>query len=198
MDALAEFKKEYDLLCARKMELVRSGLRDAARKIQELIDQIPMQVIWADEFKNTVTNVGKAYILNNAFTSGSVGAPSNMYLGLISATAAFSTPAATDTMASHANWTEAGATVNAAVVQPSVAARLAASFNTSVGASISTGATSFTMTGAGSLAGCFLAIGASSAVGNTSGTLISAGAFSTGSQPVSANNVVAVTYQMSL
>jgi hypothetical protein len=101
-----------------------------------------------------------------------------------------------DTMASHGNWVEAG---NAHA--PTFAARLTPSFSSaSAGAKTTSSAVSFTMTGSGTLEGCFLVTGsgAVSTIDNTSGTLLSAGAFSGGAQAVSSGNVVAVTYTLSI
>lgn len=101
-----------------------------------------------------------------------------------------------DTMASHANWTEAGST-NA----PTFSARLAASFSAaSANAKTTSAPVSFTMTGSGTLEGCFLVFGsgAVTTLGSTAGTLLSAGAFSGGPQAVVSPNVVAVTYTISI
>lgn len=101
-----------------------------------------------------------------------------------------------DTMASHGNWTEAGGANS-----PTFSARLTPSFSSASGGSKTTSAaTSFTMTGSGTLEGCFLVYGsgAVATVGNTSGTLLSAGAFSAGAQAVVSGNVVAVTYTLSI
>jgi hypothetical protein len=101
-----------------------------------------------------------------------------------------------DTIASHANWTEAGST-NA----PTFAARGTPAFSASAsGVKSTSSAVSFTMTGAGTLQGCFLVgySGAVSTLMSTAGTLVSAGAFTGGSQAVSSGNVVTVSYSLSL
>lgn len=56
------------------------------------------------EFKNGVTNVGKNYMLDAAFNTGSQS--TNWYIGLIDGTAGTPTLAAADTSASHSGWTE--------------------------------------------------------------------------------------------
>lgn len=99
-----------------------------------------------------------------------------------------------DTMASHANWTEAG-TTNA----PTFSARIAPAWSASSnGTKTVSAATSFTMTGSGTLEGCFLvcASGAVTTILNTSGTLFSAGAFTGGAQSVVSTDVVNVTYSV--
>lgn len=101
-----------------------------------------------------------------------------------------------DTMASHANWTEAGG-ANA----PTFAARGTPAWSAAANGSKSTSsAVSFTMTGGGTLQGCFLvcASGAVTTIGNTSGTLFSAGAFTGGAQVVSPGNTVTVSYALSM
>ena len=117
------------------------------------------------------------------------------YMGLISSVS-FSAVAAADTMLSHAGWTEAGST-NA----PTFTSRLAPSFGTATSGAISlTIATSFTMTGAGTLEGAFITYGtgAVSTLMSTAGTLLSAGVFTGGAQPVNSGNVVQVSYSLSL
>ena len=101
-----------------------------------------------------------------------------------------------DTAASHANWTEAGS-ANA----PTFASRGTVAFSaTSSGTKSTSSAVSFTMTGAGTLQGCFLVSGsgAVNTIGSTAGTLVSAGAFSGGSQVVANTNVVSVSYSVSI
>ncbi len=101
-----------------------------------------------------------------------------------------------DTMASHGNWDEAG---NAHA--PTFAARLTPSFSSAAsGSKTTSSAVSFTMTGAGTLEGCFLVYGAGAVatIDNTSGTLFSAGAFTGGAQVVASGNIVAVTYTISI
>ena len=97
-----------------------------------------------------------------------------------------------DTMASHANWTEAGST-NA----PTFAARGTVAWSSASGGTKSTSsATSFTMTSGGTLEGAFIVLGsgAVATLMSTAGTLFSAGAFTGGAQPVSNGSVVNVSY----
>jgi hypothetical protein len=74
---------------------------------------------WEAEEKNLVVNVGLAYMAGSALTS--VTAITTWYIGLYGAGAS-NTPAAADTMSSHAGWTE--------VVPYSNATRVAATFVT--------------------------------------------------------------------
>ena len=151
-------------------------------------------LLWEEGFDNVVCTLGKNLMLQTALT-GSAYTVVGPYMGLISSVS-FSAVAAADTMLSHAGWTEAGST-NA----PTFAARLAPSFGTaSAGAIALTVATSFTMTGAGTLEGAFITYGtgAVSTLMSTAGTLLSAGVFTGGAQPVNNGNVVQVSYSLSL
>jgi hypothetical protein len=151
---------------------------------------------WTDEFPNLVVAVGKQLMLDTLLkgVSYSVTGP---YLGLISGST--STYAATDTMTSHAGWTEF---VNYTVGGSAVRGTAVFASSTSSGASPanvtnSTAASiTYTITGAGgTVGGCFLVTGsgASSTQNNTSGTLYSAGSFST-AKITTAGDTVSVTY----
>jgi hypothetical protein len=61
------------------------------------------KVKWTDSVPNLVVNVGLAYMAGSALTS--VTAITTWYIGLYGAGAS-NTPAAADTMSSHAGWTE--------------------------------------------------------------------------------------------
>ena len=151
-------------------------------------------LLWEQTIGNVVCTVGKNLMLQTALT-GSGYTVVGPYMGLISSVS-YTAVAAADTMASHAGWTEAGST-NA----PTFAARVAPAFGTASAGAISTSsATSFTMTGAGTLVGAFITYGtgAVTTLMSTAGTLLSAGAFTGGNQPVNSGNVVQVTYSLSL
>lgn len=151
-------------------------------------------LLWEDTFDNVVTYVGQNLMLSSSL-QGSGYTVTGPYMGLISSVG-WSAPAVTDTMSSHAGWTEAGNT-NA----PTFAARVAPAFSAPASGVIATSAAvSFTMTGAGTLEGAFIVYGsgASTTIDTTTGTLLSAGAFTGGAQPVNAGNVVQVTYSLSL
>ena len=151
-------------------------------------------LLWKETIDNVVCTVGKNLMLQTALT-GSAYTVTGPYMGLISSVS-YTAVAAADTMASHTGWTEAGST-NA----PTFAARVAPAFGTASAGAISTSsATSFTMTGAGTLVGAFITYGtgAVTTLMSTAGTLLSAGAFTGGNQPVNSGNVVQVTYSLSL
>lgn len=148
---------------------------------------------WRDEIKNVVCTEGKNFALDQILGGTAFVA---CYMGLISSVSYSSAPVVGDTMASHATWTEAGG-ANA----PTFAARGTPAFSAASGGSKATSsATSFTMTGAGTLKGCFIVIGtgAVTTIGSTAGKLLSAGLFSGGDKVVGNTDVVNVTYTLSM
>ena len=146
---------------------------------------------WEAQSKNLVVNVGLAYMAGTALTS--VAQITTWYLGLYGAGAS-NTPAAADTMSSHAGWTE--------VVAYSNATRVAATFVTATTAnpSVATNSASpavFNINGTTTVGGAFLTTG--SAKSGTAGTLFSAADFgSPGDRSVVNSDTVSVTYTFSL
>ena len=146
---------------------------------------------WTAESKNLVVNGGLQYMAGTALTS--VAQVTTWYLGLYGAGAS-NTPAASDTMSSHAGWTENTTYSNAT--------RVAAVFVTATTAnpSIVTNAASpaaFNINGTTTIGGAFLT--SSSTKGGTTGTLFSAADFgSPGDRSVVNGDTLSVTYQFSL
>jgi len=146
---------------------------------------------WEAQSKNLVVNVGLAYMAGTALTS--VAQQTSWFLGLYGAGAS-NTPAAADTMSSHAGWTE--------VVAYSNATRVAATFVTATTAnpSVATNSASpavFNINGTTTVGGAFLTTG--SAKSGTAGTLFSAADFgSPGDRAVVNSDTVSVTYTFSL
>lgn len=102
-----------------------------------------------------------------------------------------------DTMASHANWTEAGGANAPTYTAP----RKTAAWSAASGGSKSLSASlSFAMTGAGTVKGAFMVLGsgAVSTIDNTSGTLFSAGLFTAGDKIVGNGDTVNVSYTVSV
>ena len=152
---------------------------------------------WSDSFPNLVNAVGKQLLLNTLLTTSGTYTTVGPFLGLISG--ASPTFAASDTMTSHAGWTEFTAyTVTGSAVRGTAVFGTATSTGTSpsnVTTSTATAIT-YTITGAGgTVGGCFLTTGsgATSTLGNTGGTLYSAGAFSV-AKVTTAGDTVSVTY----
>lgn len=146
---------------------------------------------WSADSKNLVVNAGLAYMAGTALTS--VTQITTWYIGLYGAGAS-NTPAAGDTMASHAGWTEVTAYSNAT--------RVAATFVTATTAnpSVVTNAASpatFNINGTTTVGGAFLTSG--SAKSGTTGTLFSAADFSApGDRSVVSGDIISVTYTFSL
>ena len=146
---------------------------------------------WEAQSKNLVVNAGLAYMAGTALTS--VTQITTWYLGLYGAGAS-NTPAAGDTMSSHAGWTE--------VVAYSNATRVAATFVTATTAnpSVVTNTASpatFNINGTTTVGGAFLTSG--SAKSGTTGTLFSAADFgSPGDRSVVSSDTLSVTYTFSL
>ena len=146
---------------------------------------------WTAESKNLVVNAGLAYMAGSALTS--VTQITSWYIGLYGAGAS-NTPAAGDTMSSHAGWTE--------VVPYSNATRVAATFVTATTANPSVvtntaSPASFTINATSTVGGAFLT--SSSTKSGTTGTLFSAADFSSpGDRSVVSGDVLSVTYTFSL
>ncbi len=106
-----------------------------------------------------------------------------------------------DTMASHANWTEAGSTNAPTYTYGGSGVRGTPTWSAASGGTKQTSAAvSFAITSNGSVEGCFLALG-SGAVNtfmSTAGTLFSAGAFAGGAQAVSGGGTLNVSYSLSI
>ena len=146
---------------------------------------------WSAETKNLVVNEGLQYMAGTALTS--VAQITTWYIGLYGAGAS-NTPAAGDTMSSHAGWTE--------VVPYSNATRVAATFATATTAnpSVVTNAASpatFNINATSTVGGAFLTSG--SAKSGTTGTLFSAADFAApGDRSVVSGDIISVTYTFSL
>lgn len=146
---------------------------------------------WESVSHNLVVNVG-LQDMNAKYFSGSAYTAA-WYIGLYGA-AASNTPAAADTMSSHAGWTE--------VIAYSQATRVAATFGTATTAdpsviSNSASPATFTINATTTVGGAFLTTG--SAKSGTTGTLFSASDFAApGDRSVVSADTLTVTYQFSL
>jgi len=146
---------------------------------------------WEAQSKNLVVNVGLAYMAGTALTSTTQ--ITTWYLGLYGAGAS-NTPAAGDTMSSHAGWTEVVAYSNATRVAATFVAATTA--NPSVVTNSASPAT-FNINGTTTVGGAFLTSG--SAKSGTTGTLFSAADFgSPGDRSVVSSDTLSVTYTFSL
>jgi hypothetical protein len=170
------------------------GVKATGRFVIECYDK-DGKIKWIDESKNLVVNVGLQYMAGSALTS--TAQITTWYVGLYGAGAS-NTPAATDTMSSHAGWTE--------VTDYSESTRVAATF---AAATLPTGSgnpsvvtnsaskAQFTMNATTTVGGAFLT--SNNTKGGTTGTLFSAKDFdSPGDRSVVSGDVVLVTYTFSL
>ncbi len=146
---------------------------------------------WEAQSKNLVVNAGLAYMAGSALTS--VTQITSFFLGLYGAGAS-NTPAAADTMSSHAGWTEVTAYSNATRVAVTFATATTA--NPSVATNTASPAV-FNINGTTTVGGAFLTSG--SVKGGTTGTLFSAADFgSPGDRSVVNSDTLSVTYTFSL
>ena len=146
---------------------------------------------WTAESKNLVVNAGLQYMAGSALTSTTQ--VTTWYLGLYGA-AASNTPAAGDTMASHAGWTEIVPYSNA----NRVTATLAASTNANPSVVTNTASPAvFNIDDTATVGGAFLT-SANDKSGAT-GTLFSAADFGApGDRSVVDGDTLSVTYTFSL
>ena len=146
---------------------------------------------WEDEALNLVVNVGLQDMNAKYFTGSAYTAA--WYIGLYGAGAS-NTPAAGDTMSSHAGWTE--------VVAYSQATRPACTFGTPTTAnpSVATNSASpatFSINATTTVGGAFLT--SNNTKSGTTGTLYSAADFSApGDRAVTNGDTLSVTYTLSL
>ena len=146
---------------------------------------------WEDSSHNLVVNVGLQDMNTKYFTGSSYTAA--WYLGLYGAGAS-NTPAAADTMSSHAGWTE--------VTDYSQSTRPACSFGTPTAADPSVGTNSlspatFSINATTTVGGAFLT--SNSTKGGTTGILFSAADFSSpGDRAVVSGDTLSVTYTFSI
>lgn len=141
---------------------------------------------WREEITNLVTTAGKNDALDKYLAGSTYTAA--WYLGLISS-AGYSAVDATDTMSSHAGWTE--------FTGYSQANRPAASFSAASSGSKSTSsASSFSINANGTVKGPFLV--SNNAKSGTTGVLYSAGLFSGGDRAVQSGDTLNVSYTANL
>ena len=143
---------------------------------------------WKDSSKNLVVNVGLQYLAGCGLTSTSQ--ITTWYLGLYGS-GSTNNPAAGDTLAIHAGWTE---------INPYTGNRPAATFTSATNANPSVvtnsgSPTSFSINATQTVGGAFLC----SAASGTTGTLFSAADFqSPGDRNVVSGDTLNVTYTFSL
>jgi len=139
---------------------------------------------WAEDIDNLVTTVGKNSTMDTILGNVAAGA---VVMGLKGT----GTAVVGDTQASHATWLEVGLANAPTYTAPRKTPVFSAA---AAGAKTTSSVVLFTMTGSGTVAGCFINIGGSATIDNTSGVLFSAGDFSAGSKTVTSGDTLSVTY----
>jgi len=161
------------------MKMNRSGVRFGGHFVVECIKP-DGRMHWREEMDNLVVNVGLQHILNTVF-SGSAQT-TTWYVGLCSSSP---TIASTNTMASHAGWTEK-TSYDEATRQAYTEVRTNQSLsNTAAKAAFTISATSV-------IGGAFLT--SLNTKGGTTGTLMCAAAFTGGNKSADDNDTIQVTY----
>ena len=146
---------------------------------------------WEQKSHNLVVNVGLAD-MNTKYFKGS-GYTAAWYIGIYGP-AASNNPSSTDTMASHAGWTEVTAYSNA--TRPAAVFGAATTADPSVIANSASPA-QFLVNASANVGGAFLTTGDSP--GGSSGTLFSASDFAApGDRTVQNGDVLSITYTFSL
>jgi hypothetical protein len=146
---------------------------------------------WEDENHNLVVNQGLQYMCGTALTS--VTQITTWYIGLYGAGASNS-PAAGDTMSSHAGWTEIAPYSNAN--RPTCTFATATTANPSV-ATNSASVAAFSINATSTVGGAFLV--SNNTKSGSTGTLFSAADFSSpGDRNVATGDTLNVTYTLSL
>jgi hypothetical protein len=140
---------------------------------------------WREDIRNLVTTAGKNDLLDKYFAGSSYTAA--WYLGLVNYDGSAPTYAVTDTMTSHAGWTENTSYSNST--------RVAASWGAAASGSKATSAASFNINATATIAGAFLTTG--SAKSGTAGILYSCGSFAA-NRTVYNGDTLEVTYTASV
>lgn len=149
------------------------------------LDSIELVEKWRDVAVNLIPTVGRNNMLDNHFRASAYTAA--WYISLI---ATGGTPAAGDTMASHAGWTEDQGYSESTRVAPSFSAASASSITTAANVAMTiTGSTR-------NIYGIF--INSVSTKGGTTGTLTSAGGYTGGEKNVAAAETLNSGYTSTL
>jgi hypothetical protein len=150
---------------------------------------------WREVIENVVATVGKNLMLDSSL-AGSTYTVVGPYMGLISSVS-YTAVAATDTMASHSGWLEAGG-ANAPTYTGN--RKTAVWSAATAGGKALSAALSFAITSTGTVKGAFLCYGTGAVAtkDDTNGVLWSAGTFSTGDKAVVNGDTLNVNFSTSL
>jgi hypothetical protein len=187
-----EYAKTNDVVASGL--IARPGSEESARAMGKFTFECydkDGKLKWVEERKNLVVNVG----LQNMAGVGLDGATTRYttwYIGLYGAGAS-NNPAASDTMSSHAGWTENTTYSNA--TRPAATFAAATTANPSV-VTNSASKASFNINGTTTVGGAFLTT--DNTKGGTTGVLFSASDFTGGDRSVVNGDTLQVTYTFSL
>jgi hypothetical protein len=165
-----------------------------ARLVSEL-EAMPRTLIGEYDAPNLVTDVGARLLLDTILAGSAFTA--STFMGLKGTGSA----AVGDTQASHAGWSEVGATNAPQYTSPRKTVTWSAASGTGAGLRSKASSGTYTyaiITAGGTVDGAFLNINGASTIDNTTGTLFSAGTFSGGSKTVAISDTLTVTYTLSL
>lgn len=166
------------------------SLKATGKYIAECFDK-DGNLKWVAETKNLVVNEGLQYMAGTALTSTTQ--ITSWYLGVYGA-ASSNNPAASDTMSSHAGWTEV--TAYSEATRPAATFAAATSANPSV-VTNSASKAQYTINGTTTIGGAFLT--SNNTKSGTTGKLFSAADFqSPGDRSVVNGDILLVTYTFSL
>ena len=155
-------------------------------RLTERMREYQYEVDEQETFSNLVTTVGKNDLLDK-YLKGATYTQS-IRMGLKSA----GTAAIGDTQASHVGWLEVGLANAPTYTAP----RKTVTMGSAVAAVSTSPVQAFAITGAGTVAGCFINNGGSATIDDTAGILFSAGDFSNGSKVVANLDTLNVTYTL--
>ena len=139
---------------------------------------------WSDDIHNLVTTIGKNKAMDTVLGNVAAGA-------IVMGIKASGTAVVGDTQASHAAWLEVGGANLPTYTAPRKTPTFSAA---SSGAKTTSASVIFSMTGSGTVTGCFINIGGSSTIDDTTGTLFSAGDFTAGAKMVTSGDTLSVMY----
>ena len=148
---------------------------------------------WSDTIENLVVTVGKNDLLDKYFAGSAYTAA--WYMGLVD-NASFTAYAAGDTLASHSGWLE----FLSYTISGSATNRATVAWNAASAGSKASTATTFTISGSGTVLGALLCTtqARNTASNGGAGILYSAGSFTGGARTVASGDSLLVTYTASV
>lgn len=149
-------------------------------------------IVWRERIENLVPTAAKNDVLNVYLGAGTTAAA--WYFGLITSNSYTTGPAASDTMATHPGWKEAGPSF--APNYNETSRPLAVFGPASSGSKATSSAAAFTMIASGTIKGAFLVSNANK--DGSTGVLYSAGLFSQGDRTIQSGDVLNISYAASL